>query len=74
MKVESLVNQIKQCGQSLIDNAEMIAKTYKYQTDLSIIVNVGMCGDEVPSISISKDFIPEGFNSDAQNGEGSDAI
>ena len=60
MTREEIIQNIKDCGQSLIDNAEKIATDYKYKTDLTIMCNVSD-GDRTPYISVCTEFIPEGF-------------
>ncbi len=57
---EELIEHIKACGQSIIDNAEKIAGDYKFDTGTYIELHVGNC-DEAPYISVTKDFIPERF-------------
>ena len=59
MTKEKLVQNIKDCGQSLIDNAEKIAN-YEYLQDLTITCylmedNCSLC------ININTDIIPEKF-------------
>lgn len=55
---EELIEHIKACGQSIIDNAEKIAGDYKFDTGTYIELHVGNC-DKSPYISVTKDFIPE---------------
>lgn len=57
---EEIIQNIKDCGQSLIDNAEQIVGDYKFLTDLSIVCNVSE-KDNAPYISVYTDFIPEKF-------------
>lgn len=57
---EELIEHIKACGQSIIDNAEKIVGDYKFDTGTYIELHVGNC-DEAPYISVTKDFIPERF-------------
>ena len=60
MTTEQIVNNIKRCGQSLIDNAECIAGNYKYQTDLDIHITIPVYNG-FPEIEVSTMFIPEEF-------------
>ena len=60
MEREELIQIVKNCGQSLIDNAEKIAQDYKYMTDLTITCHVSEI-DNVPYINVSTDFLPENF-------------
>ena len=55
---EELIRNIKDCGQSLIDNAEKIVNEYKYHTDLTITCYPCM-KDKFPSIVVETSFIPE---------------
>ena len=55
---EELIEHIKACGQSIIDNAEKIVGDYKFDAGTYIELHVGEC-DEAPYISVTKDFIPE---------------
>lgn len=60
---EELIQNIKDCGQSLIDNAESIANDYEhynYRTDLTITCYVNE-RDRSPYINISTEFIPENW-------------
>lgn len=57
---EELIEHIKSCGQSIIDNAEKIVGDYKFDAGTYIELHVGKC-DELPYISVKKDFIPERF-------------
>ena len=57
---EEIIENIKDCGQSLISNAEKIVGDYKYLTDVVITCYVNE-KDNAPYISINTDFIPENF-------------
>ena len=57
---EEIIQNIKDCGQALIDNAEAIAGNYQFLTDINITCHVSE-RDEVPYISVYTDFIPEKF-------------
>lgn len=57
---EEVIQNIKDCGQSLIDNAEKIVCDYKFMTNLTITCYVNE-RDHAPYISINTDFIPEKF-------------
>ena len=61
MTTEKIVETIKQCGQSIIDNAENIAGDYKFQTYLDISIKIPATNDEIASISIDTEFLPEGY-------------
>ena len=57
---EQIIQNIKDCGQSLIDNAENIVGDYKYTRGFMINCFVDAT-DEVPYISVDVDFYPERF-------------
>ena len=58
LKDETIIQNIKDCGQSLIDNAEKILNSYKYRQGLVITCYVDE-DDRAPYISIEEEFIPE---------------
>ena len=60
MSKEELIQNIKDCGQSLIDNAENIANNYKYMSDLTITCYPAEM-DAEPYINVSTDFVPEKY-------------
>ena len=55
---EEIIQNIKDCGQSLIDNAEKIVSDYKYSKDFTITCYVNE-RDGAPYISVDIDFYPE---------------
>ena len=55
---EEIIQNIKDCGQSLIDNAEKIANDFKYHTDLTITCYPTE-KDTAPRIIVETEFIPE---------------
>lgn len=58
---EEVVQNIKDCGQSLIDNAEKIAIDYKYRLHgMTITCHVNEF-DREPYIEVNTEFIPEDF-------------
>ena len=57
---EEIIQNIKDCGQSLIDNAEKIVGDYKFMTDLTITCHVSEKG-HMPYINVSTEFLPEKF-------------
>ena len=60
------IKRVKDIGESLIKNAESIVGSEEYIIGISIIANIDL--DEVPSISISKDILPENsVNAEANN-------
>lgn len=57
---EELIQNIKDCGQSLIDNAENIVGNYKYLGEI-IITCYPSEHEEGVHIEVSNDFCPEKF-------------
>lgn len=57
---EEIIQNIKDVGQSLIDNAENIVNDYKYARDLTITCYV-TDREEPPYISVDTSFVPEKF-------------
>lgn len=57
MNRETIINNIKAVGQSIIDNAESIVGNEKYMSDIYITISHDW--NEVPDINISRTFTPE---------------
>ena len=57
---EDIIKNIKDIGQSLIDNAENLMPDYKYFRDITITCYANE-GNEAPYISVDTSFIPENF-------------
>ena len=57
---EDIIQNIKDCGQSLIDNAEKMVGDYKFFRDITITCYTNE-RNEAPYISIDTSFIPENF-------------
>lgn len=55
---EELIQNVKDVGQTLIDNAEKIVNDYKFHTDLKITCYPCM-NDKFPRITIENEIIPE---------------
>ena len=55
---EEIIQNVKDVGQSLIDNAEKIVNNYKYNTNL-IITCYPTAKDEYPRIVVETTFVPE---------------
>ena len=53
---EAWINAVKSCGQSLIDNAEQIAGSFDFQTDVDIVINLSP--KEFARISITTNYFP----------------
>lgn len=58
LKDETIIQNIKDCGQALIDNAEKIVNEYKYRQGIAITCYVDDY-DRAPYISVETEFIPE---------------
>lgn len=58
LKDETIIQNIKDCGQSLIDNAEKIVNEYKYRQGIAITCYVDDY-DRAPYIKVETEFIPE---------------
>ena len=58
MTTERLVEIVKNCGQTIIDNAESIVGDYKYQTEITVSFTVGMV-DAFPEIEATARWVPE---------------
>lgn len=57
---KDLARQIRECGESLIKNAEYIASGIKYITELNISCDFVLDGQSIsPEITITKSHIPE---------------
>ena len=55
---EEIIQNIKDCGQSLIDNAQNIVGDYKYARGFTITCYVDE-RNEAPYISVDVSFVPE---------------
>ena len=53
------IQQIKECGQSIIDNAETIAGDFEYPIGTKIIIDIHT--NEVPTIKAERSFYAEGM-------------
>lgn len=60
---EEIIQNIKDCGQSLIDNAEEICGNYEYSSGLVITCHVTESDGQkgVPKIVVERGFYPEKF-------------
>lgn len=60
MNREEFIQQIKDCGQSIIDNAEKIYNSFEFPTNgIEIMIDVQRDAD--PAITVVKKFIPESY-------------
>lgn len=64
---EQLIQNIKDFGQSLIDNAKKIVNNYKYRQGITITCYVDEC-DRAPYISVDTEFIPENIIKRCEDG------
>jgi hypothetical protein len=58
LKDETIIQNIKDCGQALIDNAEKIVNDYQYREGLAITCYVDEY-ERAPYISVETEFVPE---------------
>ena len=59
---EEIIQNIKDCGQSLIDNAENIANNYKYSYSSEMVITCYPNDyDHGPFIRVEMTFAPEKF-------------
>ena len=56
---KELVEQIKQCGQSIIDNADDILGNERYFSHLQVDFQIFRSTNQIPCIEITRAFIPE---------------
>lgn len=56
---EEVIQNIKDCGQSIIDNAEKIATEYKYRLHGITITCYVNEADHAPYIEVNTQFLPE---------------
>ena len=54
-----LIDQIKHCGQSIIDNAESILGNERYFESITIIFDINRNKSCLPDIQVQRRFIPE---------------
>ena len=58
VKYDQMVEWLKDCGKSIIDNAETIVGGYQYQTgDLDVMITLN--DTDAPTISVNQQFVPE---------------
>ena len=58
LKDETIIQNIKDCGQALIDNAEKIVNDYQYREGLTITCYVDEY-ERAPYINVETEFVPE---------------
>lgn len=56
---EERIQQIKDCGQSIINNADSIYGNYEFPQGLKIIIDMPIKG--APTITLERNFAPECF-------------
>ena len=64
---EERIKQLKDCGQSIIDNAERIASDFKYPIGVKVIIDIQP--HEVPTITAERNFYAEKFIDDMKGGQ-----
>ena len=58
---EEIIQNIKDCGQSLIDNAETIVNNYEFFRRDVVITCHPSEENKAPYIKVSTSFVPENF-------------
>ena len=56
---EQRIEQIKACGQAIIDNAEQIYGNYEYPQNLTVTVTI--CSNEAPALTYERSFMTDGI-------------
>lgn len=56
---QKLINIIKDCGQSLIDNAENITGDFQYRSADALRIVIEISDDKVPTIRAENRFFPK---------------
>lgn len=67
MKREDFVQQVKDCGQSIIDNAEKIYNDFQYSCN-GVRIEIQIDRECIPTISVINNFYPEMFIKNIGNG------
>ena len=67
LKDETIIQNIKDVGQALIENAEKIVNDYKYRERIYITCYVDEY-ESAPYISVNVDFVPENTVKRFENG------
>lgn len=68
LKDEQLIQNIKDCGWALINNAEKIANDYKYHCGLTITCYPSE-KEKYPYITVETEFIPENIIKRMEDGD-----
>lgn len=56
---EKRIQQLKDCGQSIIDNADSIYGNYGFPQGLKVTIDMPING--APTITLERNFAPEGL-------------
>lgn len=54
-----LIEELKDCGQDLIDRAENFIGDIDWMTDFSIDIRFNVAGEEAPTITVSREYYPK---------------
>lgn len=54
-----LIEELKDCGQDLIDRAEDFIGDIDCMTDFSIDIRFNVAGEEAPTITVSREYYPK---------------
>lgn len=60
MSRDDFIRAIKDCGQSVIDNAENIYNSFEFSSN-GVEINIVVTDKAIPSITVIKEFLPERF-------------
>lgn len=53
-----LIQEVRDCGQDLIDRAEKFIGDTDCMTDLSIDIRFNVAGEDAPTITVSREYYP----------------
>lgn len=60
MTTEEMVNNVRLCGESMMDHAESIVGDYIYQADLTVTIRIPV-DNNAPTIEVHAEFFPDGY-------------
>lgn len=54
-----LIQEVKDCGQDLVDRAEDFVGNFDFMTDFSIDIRFRVTGKEAPTIEVNHEYYPK---------------
>ena len=54
-----MIEELKDCGQDIIDRAEEFVGSADCMTDISIDIQFNIAGEESPTITVSREYYPK---------------